>query len=377
VPRPPMLLETWGKIRRATIDGQPIAYTYYRDASGKRRQMQRNGRTEAAAERNLIVALKQKFEHSGEGELLTSESTVESLAEKYLEELELKKTVAGTFNTYRTSIRSKIVPGIGALRLREATVPRLDQFIKGMLVTPSSARTARTVLLQMFALAVRHGAVARNPAADTMPVPAKRNEVKVISLDDIHQMRQLFAEYDANHTSELAEISALLMATGCRIGEALALRWQDIDLGEGILRVTGTLSNDSDTGGLFRQEHPKSDAGRRGLRIPRTVVNMLTERRVAAIDDMVFPSATGTYRWPANTRRSWRQALEGSIYRGKTPRDFRKAVATHLDRQVGVKAAQKQLGHGSEDITTRFYVERQEDVADFAEVIQRLFESTG
>lgn len=144
-----------------------------------------------------------------------------------------------------------------------------------------------------------------------------------------------------------------------------------------MLRVSGTLSNDTVSGALFRQEHPKSDAGRRGLKLPRTVVDMLTARRVAAIDEMVFPSSTGTYRWPANTRRSWRQALDGSSYRGKTPRDFRKAVATHLDRQVGIQAAQKQLGHGSEDITTKFYVERQEEVADFAEVIETLFESTG
>jgi len=104
---------------------------------------------------------------------------------------------------------------------------------------------------------------------------------------------------------------------------------------------------------------------------------MLTERRVAAIDAMVFPSSTGTFRWPANTRRRWRQSIEGSIYRGKTPRDFRKAVASHLDRAVGVRAAQQQLGHGSDDITTKFYTERQEAVADFAEVVETKFESTG
>lgn len=371
-PRPQLILETWGKIRRATVNGQPVAYTYYRDSTGKRKQVQRNGKTEADAERNLIKALKAMTADTSE--LLSPDSTVGALADKWLEELRLKGAVAGTYNTYRTAIESKIRPGVGELKLSEASVPRLDRFIKGMLATPSQARTARTVLSLMFDLAVRQGAVTRNPARDTMPIPAKKRVVKVITLDDIHTMRSLFSEYDKAHTSELRELSSLLMATGCRIGEALAIRWEDIDLDAGVLRVTGTLSNDSDTGQLFRQDHPKSDAGQRGLKLPETLLHSLVSRRVDSSYEMVFPSATGTYRWPANTRRQWRDAIRDSIYVGKTPRDFRKAVATHLDRVVGIKAAAAQLGHGSEDITVKYYVERQREIADFAGVIDTMFE---
>lgn len=372
MPRPQLILETWGKIRRDTVKGQPVAYTYYRDGSGKRRQVQRNGKTEADAERNLIKALKAMSADTSE--LLSPDSTVSMLADKYLEELRIKGPVSGTFNTYRTSIEAKIKPGIGNLRLSEATVPRLDRFVKSMIVTPSQARTARTCLNAMFDLAVRQGAVPRNPARDTMPIPAKKRIVKVIGLPDIHAMRGLFADFDRTHTSELLELSSLLMATGCRIGEALAVRWEDIDLETGVLRVTGTLSNDSDTGKLFRQDHPKSDAGHRGLMLPRTLLDGLMGRRVGAEYEMVFPSSTGTYRWPANARRQWRDAIAESIYVGKTPRDFRKAVATHLDRAVGIKAAQAQLGHGSEEITVKYYVERQREIADFANVIDSMFE---
>ena len=87
---------------------------------------------------------------------------------------------------------------------------------------------------------------------------------------------------------------------------------------------------------LHWQEHPKSEAGERALRLPATMLGMLTERRVHAGYQQVFPSSTGTWRWPANTRRQWRAALEGTIYAGATPKDFRRAVATHLDRQVGL-----------------------------------------
>jgi len=375
MPRPQLILDTWGKVRRATIDGQPIAYAYYRDSSGKRKQVQRNGRTEAEAERNLVQALKAMTADTAE--LLSGDSTIATLADKHLEELRLKKTVAGTYTTYRTSIEAKIKPQIGSLKLSEATVPRLDRFVKSLLATPSQARTARTVLIAMFSLAVRQGAVPRNTARDTMPIPTTKRTVKVITLDDIHALRGLFAEHDKSHTSELRELSSMLMATGCRIGEALAIRWEDVDLDAGVLRVTGTLSADPDTGKLFRQDHPKSDAGHRGLKLPQTLLDALVSRRVASVYPMVFPSSTGGYRWPANTRRQWRDAIKDSVYVGKTPRDFRKAVATHLDRQVGIKAAQAQLGHGSEEITVKYYVERQREIADFAGVIDSMFESTG
>jgi len=374
MPRPPLVLETWGKIRRDTIDGQPVAFAYYRDAGGRRKQMQRNGRTEPDAERNLVKALKAKIAEQGDSELLSPDSTVAELAEKWLEELKLKGTVTGTYTTYRSSIRGNIVPGVGELRLREATVPRLDRFLKGLMITPTSARTARTVLMGMFSLATRQGAVSRNPIKETMAISPKKREVKVIALKDIHAMRHLFAAHDVGRTSELHELSMLLMATGCRIGEALAVRWEDVDLDKGVLRVTGTLVADADDGKLVRQAHPKSEAGHRGLRLPATVLHMLTARRIDAHYEMVFPSSTGTYRWPANSRRQWRQAIKESVYVGKTPRDFRKAIATHLDQKVGITAARDQLGHGSEDITVKYYVERQREVADFAGVIESMFE---
>jgi len=376
MPRPPLLIGTWGKIRRATVDGQPMAFANYRDSSGRTRPMQRNGRTEAEAERNLVAALKAKLDDEST-DLLASSSTVADLAEKWLEELRLQKTPQGTVVTYRSSIKANIVPGIGALRLSEASVPRVDRFLKSLLDRPSAARTARVVLAGMFKLAVRHGAVGRNPVPDTMPIAATKKPVKAKTLEHIHGMRQRFAEYDRAHTSELWEASGMLMATGCRIGENLALRWDvDVHLDTAVVEINGTLITGED-GKLHWQEHPKSEAGERSLRLPATMLGLLTERRVHAMYEQVFPSSTGTWRWPANTRRQGRAALEGTIYAGATPKDFRRAVATHLDRQVGVTAAAKQLGHGNEDVTIEYYIERQQEIADFAEVIDSLFQFAG
>ncbi|QJU54385.1 tyrosine-type recombinase/integrase [Herbiconiux sp. KACC 21604] len=358
---------------RSTIDGRPVAVAYYRDSTGRRRKMQRFGKTPANAETVLLAALRAKLAEGEADGLLSPTSTVEELASAWLAERKLKGAPAGTITTYRNSITGQIVPAIGSLRLREATTPRLDRFIRDRMDRVSTARTARTVLVQMFSLAVRHGAVPKNYAADVISVSAKKRVVKVMSENDIRAMRALFREYDRTHVSELYELAQMLTATGARIGETLALRWEDdVDLAQGVVYVSGTLIDD---GKLIRQGHPKSDLGNRGLQLPPTVLAMLTQRRVNAEYPMVFPSATGTYRWPANTRRQWRQALVDTPYEGKTPKDYRKAVATHLARKVGTKAAAEQLGH-SEEITKEFYVERQAEVADFAGVIETLFQSS-
>lgn len=265
------------------------------------------------------------------------------------------------------------MPGIGRLRLREATTPRLDKFIRDRMDRVATARTARTVLVQMFALAVRHGAVPKNYAADVISVSARKRIVKVITRDDIQAMRALFAEYDRTHTSELFEIAQMFTATGARIGEVLALRWEDVDLKKGVVHINGTLVDDD---GLVRQEHPKSDAGDRSHKLPATMRAVLLSRRVDSHYAMVFPSSTGTYRWPANTRLQWREALRETTYEGKTPRDYRKAVATLLARELGIEAARDQLGHGSENVTREFYVELEKTVTDFAGVIETLFENT-
>jgi hypothetical protein len=61
VARPPLPLETWGKVSRTVVNGKPTAIAYYRDSDGRTRPMQRQGSTAAAAERNLLAALRDRL----------------------------------------------------------------------------------------------------------------------------------------------------------------------------------------------------------------------------------------------------------------------------------------------------------------------------
>lgn len=126
--RPQLVMETWGKIRRTSVRGKPTAIAYYRDSDGVTRAMQRQGSTPAAAERALVQALKDRLAPAGDD--LTGESRVGLLAKLWLAETAERDLSPGTIVKYREIVAKHIVRGLGDVRLNEATVPRLDRFLK-------------------------------------------------------------------------------------------------------------------------------------------------------------------------------------------------------------------------------------------------------
>lgn len=108
------------------------------------------------------------------------------------------------------------------------------------------------------------------------------------------------------------DIVDLMLATGIRIGEILAVRWEDVDLvvERPSLTILGTIVYLKGKG-FFRQEWTKSNAGYRTVVLPRFAVGMLLARKLSAVDnphDAIFASRRITWLSPQNVRRQWRQA---------------------------------------------------------------------
>lgn len=362
--RPPLVLETWGRIRRTTVGGKPTAVAYYRDSDGVTRKMQRQGVTLAGAERNLVQAMKERLAPAGED--LTAERTVNHAAAKWLAEPERSGLAVATMNRYR-AVLDIISSGLGDVRLGEATVPRVDRFLKRVTAEngPATAKTARTLLQHVFSLAVRHGAVSSNPVRDAGRIVQPRTPVTAPSVEDVRAMRWIMHMYDvtpdkrgAQRTADLGDLFDLFIATGARTSEILALRWSDVNLDATppTVSIRGTIVLGAD-GKVMVQDHPKTETSRRTLMLPGFAADMLTGRRVESYCEWVFPSATGTLRWPHNLRRNWRDALTGTPYADVTPRSLRKAVATLLRDKLGAEVAKDQLGHASQSVTRKHYIQ--------------------
>jgi integrase len=118
------------------------------------------------------------------------------------------------------------------------------------------------------------------------------------------------------------------------------------------------------SGGMYIQEHPKSESSNRRLKLPLFAMDLLTRRRIDAYSELVFPSSTGTPRWPENIRTQWANAVRGTDLEWMTTRSCRKGVAAYLEAAVDIEAAKEQLGHSSSRITAKFYVPAKIDRLD-------------
>jgi integrase len=374
--RPPMALESWGKIARFDHYGTPAARASVRDSDGKIRRMIRTGRTHAEAERLLTIALRERLVPTYEA--VTRESDLASLSAEWLKEVRRDKRAIATVSRYESTVRSHVRP-VGLLRIREATVPRLQRLVNDVVDNsgPAAALLVIVVLKGMFELAIRSGALDENPVAHVKGPRRERRPVVAPGLDEIQMLRGLLAAHDqrivAGGTAlrDLADIGDVLLGTGARIGEIMALTWPHVDLDEGAVTIASTVVRIAGEG-ITIQGFPKSEASVRRLFVPDFTRNVLVRRRAESYCELVFPSSTGTPRWPENVRYQWSNALRGSPLEGLTPRACRKAVATFLEEQEDLEAAAGQLGNGSTAVTKRFYVRTRIDRADHSGKLNKL-----
>jgi integrase len=309
--------------------------------------------------------------------------TVEQLADAWIDEILVENRVKRqTVGHYSDNLHYLILPALGDMTLREATVGALDRHLKTLARThPAGAQRCKGTLLQMFSLAVRHGALPANPVRDVGRLPKPHKIVQAMTFDEIERVRHalhLWCTTKAvapKKSRACTDLFDLLLATGCRIGEACALRWQDIDLPAGTLTVAGTMVYLRNTG-WERQDFPKTLAGQRTIHLPPFALTMLRRRQSEEPHqraDPLFASRAGTYVQPDNMRRSLRSALQRQAdLKWVSPHVFRKTVATVLSGQGLVTEAAAQLGHVNENITKKFYIQKPSTAPDVSHALEIL-----
>lgn len=376
--RPPLPVGTWGAVHVTPAGSGFRARTRFRDLDGVTREVERTGKTKGAARNALTAYLTERTTPAADA--ITGESLVRDVAAVWLDERTTgpRALTINTRRRYREVIRDHIAPAVGSLRIREATVTRLDRFVKNVAedVGPATAKLCVSILSGVMGLAVRHGAAASNPVRDIAKVQVESTEVRAMTFAEVSRARAAVAAYVAgepivpgekvrrgrSRADDLLDIVDVLLATGMRIGEALAIRWPDVDLEAGTVRVCGTVvMTDTKPLRLIRQPFTKGKKEQVYL-LPAFGVEALMRRRVAMTvantEDLVFPSQAGTIRDAGNVRKTLARIFEQVDLGWVKPHTFRKTVATVIEREADLRTASEQLGHGSEAVTRRHYVQR-------------------
>lgn len=393
-------------------DGTWLARVQVRDIDGRVRSVRVSDRTKGAATRRLERRLKDRVDPTMTG--VTPDTTIEALANVWLQhrkdhgKVRTKGPLAPqTLATYNAEIVHVIVPAIGQVRIKEANVPFLDRLFADVehgrkhgryAARPEgrSTRQLRVVLGSMLSLAVSHGALPANPMRDASKSAREpRTEVEYLTVDQaLHlrfRVRRSSARIDGRRMPnlDLEEFVDLLLGTGCREGEGLAIRPIDLSgLGGStpILHVCGTLIEPRKgyVEKLHRQDTTKTREDRR-LILPDGVVAMLQERmrRVPpeGPDAPIFATRTGNWISPSNMRTRLRRAVERTVahglpqdqeLEGTTLHTLRRTVGTLLTHDVSLDAAREQLGHRDPSITYQHYVGRRTVAPDVREALALL-----
>lgn len=248
-------------------DGRADAELKIREWDGSERRIRKRLPSKKEAERWLV-----KVRYEQERQMLPSAESEKLTVADYLTQWlkSIEGTVARhTFGDYADKVRLHIVPSLGRLRLRDLTRDHLQKLYRKKTAEGLSPRSVRYIHATMSkALHDAEGAdlVRKNVARFARPPKYEHTERPIMSVAEA----MLFLEAIRGHRHEALYL--LAVTTGLRRGEMLGLRWEDLDLDAGTLRVSRSLDTYY---GPARENAPKRQASRRAAKLPDPVADAL------------------------------------------------------------------------------------------------------
>jgi integrase len=313
------------------------------------------------------------------------------------------------FASYEQTIAEHLEPGIGKLPLAKLTPQQLAAWFARHQSAGASARTiryARAVLRAALNQALRWGLVSRNAAALVEPPRYQPKEIQPLTPE---QARELLKAVEEHRLEALISVG---VALGLRLGEALGLKWQHVNLDRGTISIVQALERSGGDRALrkklnqerralikerqestdrarrrelataiksvreklkpvratLRFSEPKSVKSRRTITLPDVVTTALRQHRIrqkkerlAAGGDwresgLVFTTPIGTALDARNVHREFKAVLKNAELPSVRYHDLRHTAATLLLAQgVDPRTIMETLGHSQISLTLNTY----------------------
>jgi integrase len=356
-----------GHVRRRGKSSFEIKFDVGRDErTGKRRSRYASFKgTRRAAEIELARLVAQNA--AGEG-VDPTKATVAEFTERWDRDWASANVSPKTLERYRQLLRLYVVPHIGSVRLQKLRAVHLNELYAALLRTggrdgrPLSARSVghvHRVLHRTLGHAATWGVTSQNVASLVEPPPVPDSEMTILTEEQIGSTLQ----YLEGRT--LRTIVAFLLGTGARRGEALALRWKDLDLEKNLVRIERSLEQ---TKAGLRFKAPKTKHGRRNVAIPPWLTAELRAHRArqyehrlrlgmgrAPDDSTVFARWDGEARSPSRLSQDFAAAMAAleidCTLHGLRHTHVSQLIASGLD----VLTISRRIGHASPAITLNVY----------------------
>ena len=227
--------------------------------------------------------------------------TVGTWLEVWMENYAKVKLRPSTFKTSQGFLKNHIKPQIGGIPLADLTSLDLQRFYKHLLdggrvdrieakkkpkgLAPKTVRNIHQMIGSAYNLAIEQHLVTKNPTQGCALPKVEHKEMRTLTSD------QLSAFFREARDSGVYELYYLDLATGLRRGELLGLKWTDIDLDRGVLKIQRAISRQN---GKVVEAPLKTKNAYRTLPLSADAISVLMhQRRKTGSSEWVFPSPSG------------------------------------------------------------------------------------
>ncbi|TWP51531.1 site-specific integrase [Lentzea tibetensis] len=325
------------------------------DGSPDRRHVQALTRPEVAKK----VAKLEQERDAGKVRKTGKAWTVEKWLNHWLENIVAPPAITeNAFSAYEVAARVHLIPGIGKHRIDKLEPEHLEKFYRKMIregAKSSRAHQVHRTIRAALNIAVRRKHITENPALLAHAPKIEDFEVEPYTVDEVKKL------LEAAQARRNSARWAIALALGLRQGEALGLRWADVNLDVGTLNVRRSRlrprwkhgcadSCGRKLGGHCPQRVPlrketagtKSRAGTRGIGLPDELVTLLEQHRATqgrerqraaqlwTESGYVFTTPTGGPLNPRTDYTEWKRLLKAAGVPDGRLHDARHTAATVL-----------------------------------------------
>jgi len=266
---------------------------------------------------------------------------------------------ASTYSRYHQIVRLHILPALGDLKLQSIAAQDVQNFVEMLRAKGLAAGTVRNIFRVLYAAlkkAADTGAMETNVCKDISLPQSEPKKAPVLT-----RYEQMILEAAAlNDPNGLAVLLALY--TGMRLGEICALRWEDVDLAQRVIRVSQTMQRLSLLDGERRTAihfgPPKSAASERDIPLPESLAVLLRAARPESGCGFVL-SRNGKVAEPRICQYRFQALLQrAGLSRRVNFHALRHTFATRcMEARMDVTTLSQILGHASVKLTLDTYTD--------------------
>ena len=320
------------------------------------------------------VALQQKIqdERARQGGTLREleAGTVGEFLESWLKKTIKPNRASSTFALYDGLLRKHVLSIVSRARLERFDADAVDRLYQRMRddgVTPSVMNSCARILRAAFETRTKRSRTA-NPFRIVEVPKYQADEVRPL---DVEQARRFLA---AAKGTPMESLFVLALAAGLRLGEALAVRWSDLDEASRTLSIERALR---DVKGHVSIEPTKTKRSRRRVPLNALALAALTRRRALAKkeghgSEYIHTGPTGAFLRPSYVRRIFfAPIVEDAGIESATIHGLRHSFSTRLaDVGVSIRTIGDAMGHSRPSVTLDTY--QHSDAASHRDAVDRL-----